>query len=67
MENGDSFKEKIRTITRPILLVLLFGAACYFQLKGMSSDFVSTVQYASVACITEWILERPLLKIAGKA
>jgi hypothetical protein len=67
MGEESDFKENIRAITRPILLVLLFGAACYFQLRGMSSDFISTVQYTAVAAMGEWILERPLLKIAGKA
>jgi hypothetical protein len=60
-------KEKIRALTRPILLVLLFAAACGFQFAGIEGGFVSTVQYTAIAGVGEWILERPILKAAGKA
>jgi hypothetical protein len=59
----DNFKERIRAATRPVLLVLLIAGSWYFIAHGIEGAWVNSWLGLTIGAASEWILERPALKI----
>jgi len=60
-------KEDIRTATRPVLLVLMLITSFGLIYEGIDGFWVDAWIGLTLGGIGEWVAERPLLKIAGKA
>jgi len=61
------FKESVRTATRPILIFFMGVTSFYFLANGMGNEWINWWIRVFLSALAEWILERPILKIAGKA
>jgi hypothetical protein len=56
----------IRAIVRPILLIIFIGMSAYFIINGMDGDVVERWHWITFGGAAEWILERPIIKIATR-
>ena len=60
-------KELIRSATRPTLIILMIISLVTFRLAGLDGVWLDSWQWATIAMVSEWVLERPVLKAMGKA
>ena len=60
-------KELIRAATRPVLIILMVISTVTFKLAGINDPMVEAWMWATIGMVSEWVLERPILKAAGKA
>lgn len=60
-------QEAVRTATRPAILFILLMGALYMIVNGIEGIWATAWISTALAGAGEWILERPILKVAGKA